>query len=247
MASSSDDYDYDYDDDYDDDDYDDDTYDDDNDDDDEEDDDDDYVNAWHGFAHGERVWACDVLRVDGRVLAHKHAAGRVLGCGNPDTRLLVEFTGKLVTQGLQRMNVLPSQIAKSFPMPAGLQVGQAVWATQDLVVNGSTLVHRHGAGIVISHPADVTLLEKRVLVNFAGQLVANHEQSMYVLPSQVATGFALPGGFKIGQEVWATHDLVVNGSTLVKKHGVGTVKGNPADLTLLEQRLAVTFTGFLIH
>eukprot|EP00929_Paragymnodinium_shiwhaense_P048771 TRINITY_DN24619_c0_g2_i2.p1 TRINITY_DN24619_c0_g2~~TRINITY_DN24619_c0_g2_i2.p1 ORF type:complete len:401 (+),score=61.07 TRINITY_DN24619_c0_g2_i2:88-1290(+) len=122
----------------------------------------------------------------------------------------------------------------------GFMPWQEVAAVTDIIFNNKVGVRRGTHGILIGDTAD----GRHLTVRFDGR-EDRSELCVNVLPEALMD--PLPGSFRLGQQVMALHDLVLDGRVGVKLGTKGTVMGRcSADrVTVLFQKLEDSLQGAL--
>jgi len=114
---------------------------------------------------------------------------------------------------------------KSENLPGGFKAGQTVWATRDVIVKHKVEVRLLDQGEVLGRSQKT--VEDRILVAW-GIRDGSGEVStvkINVKPTEITSVMKLPGGFQVGQIVWASAEIRVRGEVVVASRAEGLVMG----------------------
>lgn len=171
-----------------------------------------------GFDIGQVVWAATDIG-EHPVVVHKYVRGMVLGPSTAEdkSRVCVLWDKLIASSQSGCSDVFPRMLSTCCPaLPGGLDIGQVVWAAAPV-----GRVRKYVQGTVVG--PSLSDDKARVCVHWEGQAGWDN-----VSPRMLDTSCPrLPGGFDIGQVVWAATDLGEDPERpiVIHKYVRGTVVG----------------------
>lgn len=169
-----------------------------------------------GFISWQEVVAARDLQIGNSLVVAFGTKGVVIS-NFGDVRLKVKFDERLHGNGA--VNVTLPEIAAQLPEHFGFVIGQRVSAAMDLMVGDQCVMEFASQGTVLGLYGD-----DRVTVRFDSRPIP-----LNVTLSEIHHCRPMVGGFRLGQKVRASRDLMSNDTLLVLAGTPGIVKGEYSD------------------
>ncbi|CAE7192694.1 BFAR [Symbiodinium natans] len=192
----------------------------------------------HGFSLWQEVAASRDLQVGSTLAIAFGTSGIVIGRHEEEDRVKVKFDTFLF--GMNGVfNVSPDELLPQVPSGFGVQIGQRVLASQDLIIGSAVAVPFATLGTVLG-PSGVP---ERIAVRF-DSVAEGQPHDLSVQAFEILPHVNLIGGFRVAQNVTAVENIMLQDTILVPEGAVGKVLAQYLG-RYSDTRLTVMFEGRL--